>query len=170
MAGRKKGEGVQLAGRPTKYNEAYNAQAEKLCKLGATDKELADFFEVAESTINEWKLAHPEFSESIKKGKTLADAEVADRLYQRAMGYSHEAVKIFPNGEKDEDGNKQPLIVPYTEHYPPDSVAAIFWLKNRKPERWREKIEAVNTNTNYNSEPLTAEKIKEISKALEDEY
>ena len=73
--------------RPTKYQEAYAEQARKLCLLGYTDAELADFFEVSESTINKWKLDYPKFSETIKKGKAVADAEVSDRLYQRAMGF-----------------------------------------------------------------------------------
>lgn len=53
--------------RPTKYQEAYAEQARKLCLLGYTDAELADFFEVSESTINKWKLDYPEFSESLKR-------------------------------------------------------------------------------------------------------
>lgn len=134
-----------MEGRPTKYKTTYNGQAEKLCKLGATDAELAEFFEVCEDTIYEWKKVHPKFSESIKKGKTLADANVADRLYQRAMGYSHKAVKIFPSGGETEDAEgkkeKGPLIVPFIEHYPPDTTAAIFWLKNRQPKKWRDKQE-----------------------------
>jgi DNA-binding XRE family transcriptional regulator len=137
-----------MAGRPTEYKEEYNEQVVKLCRLGATDKEIADFFDVTEQTINNWKSEHPLFFESIKKGKVLADAEVADKLFKRATGYSHDAVKIFPDGGKDEKGNKAPLIVPYVEHYPPDTVAAIFWLKNRrgkvKPNeghRWADKQE-----------------------------
>lgn len=142
--------------RPTDYKEEYCEQAEKLCKLGATDAELADFFEVVESTLNLWKLEHPEFSESIKRGKTLADANVAERLYQRAMGYSHDAVKIFPDGGgKGEDGQKQPLVVPYTEHYPPDTAAAIFWLKNRQRKKWRDKIETGFTDNEGNDMPVT---------------
>lgn len=53
--------------RPTKYQEAYAEQARKLCLLGYTDAELADFFEVSESTINKWKIDYPKFSESIKR-------------------------------------------------------------------------------------------------------
>lgn len=53
--------------RPTKYQEAYAEQARKLCLLGYTDAELADFFEVSEATINNWKLEYPEFLESIKR-------------------------------------------------------------------------------------------------------
>lgn len=120
-------------GRPSSYRPEFAVQAEKLCKLGATDKEMADFFGVAESTLNLWKQQQPEFSESLKAGKLEADANVAHRLYQRAMGYSHEAVKIAltPNGEHHQ--------VPYTEHYAPDTTAAIFWLKNRRPDQWRDK-------------------------------
>lgn len=122
--------------RPTKYQDSYAAQALKLCRLGATDKELADFFEVNQDTINEWKKVHPEFSESLKAGKGLADAEVADRLFKRATGYEHDAVKIVANANSGQEH-----IVHYTERYPPDTTAAIFWLKNRRPDLWRDKTE-----------------------------
>lgn len=120
-------------GRPSSYKPEYAVQAGKLCKLGATDKEIADFFGVDERTVNRWKSEHLEFCQSLKEGKTLADAEVADRLYQRAMGYTHHAVKIAasPSGEH--------VSVPYVEHYAPDTTAAIFWLKNRRPDLWRDK-------------------------------
>jgi len=121
-----------MAGRPSKYKKEYAEQAYKLCLLGATDKELADFFGVTESTLNLWKKEHPEFSESLKNGKEVADANVADRLYKRAMGYEHPEDKIFQyEGE--------PVIVPTIKHYPPDTTAAIFWLKNRQRGKWRDK-------------------------------
>lgn len=148
-----------MAGAPTPYKPEYCTQVEKLCKLGATDKEIADFFDVVESTINNWKIAHPEFLESIKKGKIVADAEVADSLYHRARGYTHDAVKIFPAGgeTKDENGNtvKGPLVVPYKEHYPPDTAAAIFWLKNRQRKLWRDKVETGFTDGDGNDVPVT---------------
>lgn len=121
-------------GMKSTYKPEYAEQARKLCLLGATDKELADFFDVAESTINKWKTDYPEFSESIKSGKDIADGDVADRLYRRAMGYSHKAVKIF-------NDQGVPLEVEYTEHYPPDTTACIFWLKNRQKGKWRDKQE-----------------------------
>ena len=121
------------AGRPTSYRPEYAAQAERLCRLGATDRELADFFEVSEQTINAWKDAHPQFLESLKRGKRESDVNVADRLYMRAMGYSHEAVKIFMPSGAD-----KPVYAAYTEHYAPDTTACIFWLKNRRPDLWRD--------------------------------
>lgn len=119
-------------GRPTKYKIEYNEQAYKLCLLGHTDEELADFFEVHVSTIHQWKLDYPEFSDSIKKGKEIADAEVSKSLYHRALGYSHPDVDIKAvNGEIVE--------TPVMKHYPPDATSAIFWLKNRQPKKWRDK-------------------------------
>jgi hypothetical protein len=122
-----------MAGRPTLYREEYTEQALKLCRLGATDRELADFFDVSEQTINAWKDAHPEFLVSLKDGKAKADAEVGDKLFRRATGYSHEAVKVFlPSG------TTEPIYAPYIERYAPDTTACIFWLKNRRPDLWRD--------------------------------
>lgn len=117
-------------GAPTRYKQEYAKQANKLCLLGATDKELGEFFGVSAQTINAWKKSQPDFLDSITRGKTLADANVAEKLYKRALGYKHQAVKIF--NEKGEA-----LIVPYTERFPPDTQAASLWLRNRQPNKWR---------------------------------
>jgi hypothetical protein len=143
----------QPVGRPLKYNDSYAEQAEKICLLGATDKQLADFFEVAESTINKWKLDHPEFSESIKAGKQIADAEVAESLFNRAKGYSHPEDKIF-------NANGEPMVVPTTKHYPPDATSAIFWLKNRCKDEWRDKQD--HELTGKDGTPLIPSQIKII--------
>lgn len=119
-------------GRPSSFRDEYVEQVEKLCRLGATDAELADFFDVSETTINNWKGKHPEFVEALKRGKAQADAEVADKLFKRATGYEHESVKIF----QYEGGI---IEAPYVKRYPPDTTAAIFWLKNRRPDLWRDK-------------------------------
>lgn len=127
--------------RPTAYREEYDEQAFKLCLLlGATDAELADFFGVSETTVNNWKKAHPSFLESLKAGKDQADSGVAGRLYRRAMGYEHEAVKIAVDPKGDH------TVVPYTKHYPPDTTACIFWLKNRQPARWRDRHEVTGAD------------------------
>lgn len=124
--------------RPTKYKAEFAEQARKMCLLGATDKDLAGFFGVNELTINRWKKDHKEFCKSLKDGKDEADARVAERLFNRALGYSHPEDKIFNN-------NGEPMVVPTTKHYPPDTTACIFWLKNRQKERWRDKQETEMT-------------------------
>lgn len=123
-------------GRPSSYREEYAEQGYKLCLLGSTDVEMADFFSVSEQTLNAWKKAHPSFLESITRGKAAADGNVAEKLYQRALGYSHAAVKIFMPA-----GAEGPVYADYTEHYPPDTQAASLWLRNRQPKKWRDKQE-----------------------------
>lgn len=127
-------------GRPSKYKEEYAEQVKILCRLGAIDKDLAEFFDVSEQTINAWKQRYPAFLESLKEAKDIADNAVEMALYKRAIGYEHEEDKIF-------NQNGEPLIVPTIKHYPPDTVAAIFWLKNRRPEQWRDKAEIEHTLT-----------------------
>ena len=143
------------AGRPTLYRDHYPEQAYKLTLLGLTDAEMANVWDVSVETVNEWKRVHPEFSASIARGKVAADADVAVSLRQRALGYTHKAVKIFlPQGATE------PVIVPYDEHYPPDTQAASLWLRNRQPAKWRDKTEVdlsgdVNIRRVISERPLT---------------
>lgn len=138
-------------GRPTDYRQEYNEQARKLCLLGYTDAELAFFFDVSEQTINAWKKAHPLFLESIKTGKDIADANVGQRLYERAMGFEHDSEEI----KTVSVGGGESVIerVPIRKVYPPDTTAAIFWLKNRQPRKWRDKIEQGFTDADGNDVP-----------------
>ena len=121
-------------GRPSKYKPEFAEQARKLTLLGATDRELADFFKVAESTLNLWKLEHPEFSESLKLGKEVADERVEQSLYHRAVGFSHPDVHVS-------NYQGEVTLTPIVKVYPPDPTSCIFWLKNRRGADWRDKIE-----------------------------
>jgi hypothetical protein len=130
-----------MAGAPTKYNPDYhNETAYKLALLGLTDKEIAGIFDVEEKTLNNWKKSHEEFLQSLKKGKQIADANVASRLYQRACGYEHEEEKIFVH-------EGQPVRVQTIKHYPPDTAACFIWLKNRKARLWKDKQEVDNKHS-----------------------
>lgn len=121
-------------GRPTAYKVAYVKQAAMLAQMGATDIEMAAFFDVALSTFNLWKLKHPAFSESLKVGKDSADDRVVSSLYHRAIGYSHPEVDI-----RVVDGAI--VQTPITKHYPPDPTSMIFWLKNRRKAEFRDKVD-----------------------------
>ena len=124
------------AGRPTKYREEFAIQAAKLCDLGATDQEVADFFEVDVRTIYRWKHDEPDFCQALKSGKSVADERVERSLYQRAIGYEQEEVKIFMPG-----GAEKPVYAPFRARIAPDVTAGIFWLKNRRGDLWRDKTD-----------------------------
>lgn len=125
-------------GRPTVYKAEHIRQAKLLGKMGATDGEVAQFFGVNVATIFRWKNLHPKFCEALQIGKAIADARVEKSLYQRAIGYTHDDVDI-----RSVDG----VIIetPIVKHYPPDTTACIFWLKNRKPKEWRDKLDLAAT-------------------------
>jgi hypothetical protein len=122
---------VTKIGRPSSYKAAFAEQAKKLCLLGATDVDIADFLEVAVSTIYKWKHDYPEFSEALKSGKEAADERVERSLYHKAVGYTFESEKVF-------QFQGQIVRTPTREHVPPDTTAAIFWLKNRRADQWRD--------------------------------
>ena len=82
------------AGRPSKYKPEFVAQAEKLCKLGATDAEIADFFEIDIRTLYRWKGEYEAFCHALKVGKVEADERIERSLFSRAIGYEHEEVDI----------------------------------------------------------------------------
>ena len=116
-------------GRPTDYKDEYNDLAFKFSLLGATDKQMSGFFGVSEVTLNAWKKKHPEFLKSLKDGKVKADAEVANALFHRAKGYTHQEEKIFMF--------KGMIVRADTlKHYAPDTAACMIWLKNRAG--WRD--------------------------------
>lgn len=122
------------AGRPSLYRDEYVKQVYRLALLGLDDEEIASVFGVVRSTLYDWDAVHPEFYDARARGKIPADAKVAEKLYKRALGYSHDAVKIFQY-------EGAPVVVPYTEHYPPDTQAASWWLKNRQSDKWRDRQE-----------------------------
>ena len=123
-------------GRPTDYDPEYARIAQELCRLGATDGDLARAFGVNGSTIALWKVTHQEFSKATNVGKAEADNRVEASLYHRAMGYSYAAVKIFMPA-----GAEAPVYAPYIEHVPPDTAACSLWLRNRRPAEWRDRRE-----------------------------
>lgn len=127
------------AGRNSLYKPEYDEIAKRLCDIGATDFELAQFFGVNKSTIYYWKNEYPSFNEACQLGKTGPDSRVENSLYHRAVGYSFDARKFFNN-------EGEITTVEYVEHVPPDTKAAHIWLLNRRPDKWREKVEHSGTD------------------------
>lgn len=111
-------------GRPSSYRDEYADQARKLCKLGAIDEEIADFFDVSVRTIHRWKLQFPEFAKALKAGKARADDRVVRALYKRAVGFSYQETRVFQY-------QGTPVYAEVETHVIPDVRAAMSWLVNR---------------------------------------
>jgi len=129
-----------MAGRPTKYKPEYVEAAKEMCLNGAVDADLARAFRVSVSTLSTWKLLYPDFLAAIRVAKPIADTNVEDSLYRRAMGYTRTEQELKVIGGK--------LVkVEVERYYPPDTTAMIFWLKNRKSASWSDKQEVQHTGT-----------------------
>lgn len=123
---------VPVGGRPSLYRSNYAKMAKMLCARGATDKELAEAFDVSTNTILYWQTAHPEFGDAIRSGKCeVFDPLVERALAQRALGYAVdvEEVKVVQG---------QLVRVTVRKHFPPETAACVFWLKNRMGDKWKD--------------------------------
>lgn len=118
-------------GRPTDYRPEFAEEARQQCEEGATDQELADYFGVSVRSLYRWKNTQPEFRQALKAAKDQADDRVERSLYEKAIGYERDEVDVRVVGGDI-------VQTPLRKFYPPDTTAAIFWLKNRKPEQWKE--------------------------------
>jgi hypothetical protein len=156
------------AGRPTKFDPKRLEEIKNYCLLGARDQDLADFLGVSLSCIQKWKNEYPEFLHTIKEGKEIADAKVAQSLFHRAIGYEHDDVDIRTVSVGK--GCSEIVETPIVKKYPPDPTSMIFWLKNRNKENWRERQEIDHTTggekiTTIDPKQLSTQALKEILKA-----
>jgi hypothetical protein len=148
---------VYRGGKPSTYDERYAGIAQRLCaRSGATDLDLADYFQVDVSTIRQWRIKYPEFDRAMKLGKEVPDDRVEASLYQRAVGYTFDSEKIFLH-------EGVPVRVATREYIPPDVTAQIFWLKNRRPEQWRDVYVRRDEEVKLDPDALREEILKEIN-------
>lgn len=118
--------------------------AYKYALLGATKDQIAHFLGKDKSTIGHWERTQPDFEYAIKRGREEADANVAQGLYLRAIGYTHESeeIKTRTRTTKHPDGTEESwtefVRLPTKKHYPPDTKAATKWLALRRPDKWQE--------------------------------
>jgi len=114
--------GNKGGGRPPKYHVNYAKLAALAYKSGHIDQEVAELLGISVVTLHKWNLKHHEFNEARKSGKAPADERVIESLYNRALGFVR-------NGR----------------YFPPDVTACIFWLKNRRPDEWRDRQDQRHT-------------------------
>jgi transposase-like protein len=129
-------------GRKTVYSPRMAVIARKCCEGGMTDVEVAKMLGIGLATLYRWKVEHPAFSRVFKLGKAKADDRVERSLYSRAVGYDYIAEKpvMTRHGQK---------TMRYRQHIPPDTAAAVWYLKNRRPDRWRDAHRHEHVATPY---------------------
>lgn len=116
------------------YEARFAQVAAKVCEMGGTDQDIAEALGVSLRTVGRWRRDHEEFATACKVNKDLFDDRVELSLAQRALGYSCPDTKVLVR-----DGKVYTHEV--TKHYPPDTLACIYWLNNRRPANWRQKVE-----------------------------
>lgn len=126
---------------------------------GWIDTRIAAQIGISPSTLYDWKRKYPEIADALAEGKEVVDAKVENALLKRALGYEYkETRREGPLGGAAK-------IIETTRHVPPDVAAGIFWLKNRKPDVWREKVETVIT-ANEEVEDALSKSLREMAETL----
>lgn len=127
---------------PLRYNPEYhNDWAWSLALKGATDQEVAEAFGVSKRTIIRWKSDHPEFAEAYQRGKDIADAKVKKALYERAIGYEVQEKESTVDVDPKTGESKPVRVKTTTKKYPPDTMAAMYWLNNRTKGEFAQRQE-----------------------------
>ena len=141
---------IPIAGRKGKFEEWLTEDGlttvEGWARDGLTDEQIAHNIGIAERTFTDWKDRFPAISAALKKGKAPVDIQVENALLKRALGYDYEEIttEIFDMP----DGTQRKHIKKVTKMVVPDTTAQIFWLKNRRPDKWRDKVEATAEGNN----------------------
>jgi hypothetical protein len=127
---------TRTVGQPTKFRQAFIEEAERVCEQeGFTDKQLAQHFKVGSGTIGNWKRSYPEFAQAVREGKSRFDTDVVEnQLLKKIMGGEYEERHYERNSQ-----GRRVLTRVVIKMQDPDTLAMIFWLKNRNPARWGDR-------------------------------
>ena len=111
---------------------------------GLTDEQIAKNMGISRSTLAEWKKKYSDISDTLKKGKDVVDIEVENALLKKALGYSYKETTKELSVDKQTGESKLIVTKEVTKHIAPDTAAGIFWLKNRRPDEWRDRVQEDN--------------------------
>ena len=137
---------------------------EAWARNGLTDEQISKNLGIAYSTFREYVKKYSALSAALKKGKEIVDIEVENALLKRALGYKYDEVTKELIEDKEAGIAELKVTKVVTKEVVPDTTAQIFWLKNRKPEEWRDKKEVKHDgNINNPYESLTKEQLLKIA-------
>ena len=150
-------------------------QLEAWARNGLTDQQIAENIGICRDTLIEWKKKFPDISDTLKRGKAVVDIQVENALLKRALGYSYtettrERVIDYDKTTGIPTGSNMEITKEVVKEVSPDTTAQIFWLKNRKPDVWRDKRDvgvegSVQVNTPYDE--LSVEELKALARKCE---
>lgn len=121
---------------------------------GLTDEQIAKNMGISPATLYNWERDHLEFLEALKTGKDEADMMVENALFQSAVGYDYEEITEELKWDNKTRSYVMKVTKRQTKHQAPSNTAQIFWLKNRRAEQWRDKVEN-NITLNEDSDALS---------------
>ena len=123
----------------TKWHPDFPLRAQDYARQGMIDKEIAAKLGISEDTLYTYLKKYPEFSEALKEGKAPVDVEVENALLKRARGYEYEEVTVEYAPAKPGEKAQPTKVKKVTKQVIPDTKAHVFWLKNRRPDIWRDR-------------------------------
>ncbi|KIO62120.1 hypothetical protein B4065_3340 [Caldibacillus thermoamylovorans] len=120
---------------------------------GLTDEQIAQNIGIRRETLYDWKKKYSNITNALKKGKEVVDRQVENALLKRALGYKYDEI-TYENGKETKR---------VTKEVQPDTTAQIFWLKNRRPDKWRDRKE-LDANVNHSNNPFQELSVDELKK------
>lgn len=130
-------------------------------RRGLTDADISHNIGITERTLRDWKRRYPAINACLKNSKDLADTIVENALFRKATGYKTKEVSY----KADSDGNLVPVSAVEKE-VPPDTTAQIFWLKNRRPDLWRDRRKEAESDTQSGGVVVLPEVVADAIKTI----
>lgn len=142
-------------------------QLEAWARNGLTDEQIAANMGVAYSTLRVWRDKYSALSAALKKGKEIVDIQVENALLKRALGYTYKETTREAQFNPQTEQYEMVVTKEVTKEVVPDTTAQIFWLKNRKPEEWRDKKDVEHSGSVNN--PFAALSTEQLLKLAGDD-
>ncbi|MED4922109.1 transposase [Weizmannia sp. CD-2023] len=168
-------------GRKNKYFTHVQPRLEEIaywCRDGLTEEEICKRLGISVASLNNYKNEYIELLEALKTNREIADYRVENSLYLRALGYEYEE-ETWEEFELDtpvlkEDGTIQRTELRLTKKVKkkqaPDVTAQIFWLKNRRPDKWRDKQDIEHSGSIKNEIDMSGLSLEELRRLAKDDH